>query len=208
MRQGTTFALVPLCLMGIMLSPAHAGTWSLPDESRGSRVAPLFLLSRADVREDIQFPASQVSEVDKAIVDLFNKAADLKGMTGEAAIAQRKLVDQSQKAWLEAHLSLDQVDRLSQIDLRWEGPAAMTTRPSVADVLSLSDEQRAALHRAVLDRNAHRDKTKDVAAAEHQLNVRAMTILSDGQKKRWEQMLGRPIAVRTAAANAPRQPAR
>ena len=51
MRQGTTFALVPLCL-GIMLSPAFAG-WTLPEESRGSRVAPLFLLSRADVREDL-----------------------------------------------------------------------------------------------------------------------------------------------------------
>ncbi len=206
MRQGTTFALVPLCLLGIMLSPAHAG-WSLPDESRGSRVAPLFLLSRADVREDLQFPADQAAEVDKAVIDLFNKAADLKGKTGEAAVAQRKLVDESQKDWLEVHLKPDQVDRLSQIDLRWEGPAAMTTRPHVADALSLSDEQRAALHRAVLERNAHRDKTKDVAAAEHQLNVRAMSILSDGQKKRWEQMIGRPIAVRTAA-NPPRQPAR
>jgi hypothetical protein len=206
MRQGTTFALVTLCL-GIMLSPAFAGSWTLPDESRGARVAPLFLLSRADIREDIQFPASQVPEVEKAIIDLFNKAADLKGKTGEAAVAQRKLVDESQKDWLEAHLTPDQVDRLSQIDLRWEGPAAMVTRRSVSDTLSLSDEQHAALRRAVLERNAHRDKTKDVAAAEHQLNLRAMSILSEGQKKRWEKMIGQPIGVRTAA-NPPRQPAR
>src|SRR5947209_5792562 len=104
MRQGATFALVPLCL-GIMLGPALAGPWSLPDESRGVRVAPLLLLSRPDVRDDLQLPAALSPEVDKAIVDLFEKAAALKGKTGEAAVAQRRLVDEGQKTWLEAHLS-------------------------------------------------------------------------------------------------------
>jgi hypothetical protein len=201
MRQGTTFALVPLYL-GIVLSPAFAGPWSLPDESRGVRVAPLLLLSRPDIRDDLQLPAALAPEVEKAIGDLFEKAAALKGKTGEAAVAGRRLVDEGQKAWLEAHLTPDQVDRLSQIDLRWEGPAALATRPSVAGALALSDEQRAALNRAVLERNAHRDRTRDALAAEHHLAVRAQSILSDGQKKRWEQMLGRPIAAKAAPGPA------
>lgn len=209
MRQGSTFALFGLAL-GIMSSStlALAGAWSLPDESRGSRVAPLLLLSRADVHEDLRLGPDQIAEVEKAVVELHHKAAALKGKTGGDAIALRKAVDDDQKVWLEKHLTPDQVDRLWQIDLRWEGLAAMGTRRTVADALSLSDEQRAAMNRAVLERNAQRDKTRDAAAAEHQLSLRAMTILSDGQKKRWEQMTGRPIYARVSASAAPHSSAR
>ncbi len=99
MRQGATFALVPLCL-GIVLSPALvlAGPWSLPDESRGSRVAPLLLLSRPEVREDLQLGADQAAEASKAIDDLHQKAVSLKGMTGEEAIARRKAVRRGPKS--------------------------------------------------------------------------------------------------------------
>jgi hypothetical protein len=199
MRQGTTFALVPLCL-GIMLSPALADSWALPDESRGTRVAPLFLLSRPEVRDDLQLAPEQSAEVDKAIEDLFFKAAALKGKTGEAAVAGRRAVDEGQKVWLEKHLTPEQVDRLVQIDLRWEGPAALSTRPSVAESLALSDEQKAALSHAVHERNAHRDKTKDAVTADRQLAARAMSVLSEAQKQRWERMLGRPLPLKTAAA--------
>ena len=206
MRQGTTFALVPLCF-GAMLGQALAGSWALPDESRGNRVAPLLLLSRPEIRDDLQLAPDQVIEVDKAIADLHQKAAALKGKTGEAALAGRRAVDEDQKAWLEKNLTIDQVDRLWQVDLRWEGPAAMATRPSVAEALSLSDEQRAALNRAILERNAQRAKVKDIAAADHQFTLRAMSVLSDGQKQRWERMLGRPLAIKTASAT-PHQPGR
>lgn len=208
MRHGATFALVPLCL-GIVLSPALAlaGPWSLPDESRGSRVAPLLLLSRPDVREDIQLSSDQTADVERAIDDLHRKAAALKGLTGEDAIARRKAVDEGQRAWLENHLTPEQVDRLAQIDLRWEGPAALITRKPVAEALSLSDEQRAALSRAVAECNTRREKGMSAAEAERQHDLRAMSVLSEGQKRRWEDMLGRPLAVRaTASADRPSTP--
>ncbi len=43
------------------------------------------------------------------------------------------------------------------------------------------------------------------AESERQHDLRAMSVLSEGQKLRWEQMLGRPLAIRAAAAasNAP-----
>jgi hypothetical protein len=195
MRQGATFALVPLlCLASLGGSSLAGDSWSLPDESRGSRVAPLFLLSRPEVREDLRIAPDQVAEIDKAIVDLFEKAAALKGKTGQAAIDARKAVDEGEKAWLEKHLAPDQIDRLWQVDLLWEGPASMVTRPTVAEALSLSDEQKAALHTALRERNAMRDKTKDVAAANHQFGAMALTILSNGQKQRWAEMVGHPIA--------------
>jgi hypothetical protein len=195
MRQGATFAFVPLLCLATFGSPSLAGDpWSLPDESRGSRVAPLFLLSRADVREDLKIAPDQVAEIDKAILDLFEKARTIKGKTGQAAIEARKAVDEGEKDWIEKHLTPDQIDRLWQVDLLWEGPASMVTRPSVAEALALSDEQKAALHTALRERNAQRDKTKYVAAANHQFGARALTILSDGQKQRWARMVGHPIA--------------
>ncbi len=202
MRQGATFALVPLLCLASLGGSSQAKDWSLPDESRGTRVAPLFLLSRPDIREDLRISAEQVAEIDKAIVELFEKAKELKGKTGPAAIEARKAVDEGEKAWLEKHLTPDQIDRLWQVDLLWEGPASMATRPVVAEALALSDEQKAALHTALRERNAMRDKTKDVAAANHQFGVRALTILSNGQKQRWAEMVGHPIAHKPATPTA------
>ncbi len=204
MRHGATLALVPLWF-GIALSPAPAlaGGWSLPDESQGVRVAPLLLLSRPDVRADLKLNADQAADAGRVIDDLHRKAAALKGRTGAAAVAERKAVDELQKAWLESKLTEDQVDRLAQLDLRWEGVAALATRPAVAESLALSDEQKSALGRAIAD---HRAKARDTAAAEAQLNTRALTILSDAQKQQWERMLGRSFTPAKTSTPSP-QPA-
>ena len=80
MRHGATIALVSMLCLATFGAPSLAGDpWSLPDESRGTRVAPLFLLSRADVREDLKIAPDQVLEIDQAILDLFEKAKALKG---------------------------------------------------------------------------------------------------------------------------------
>jgi hypothetical protein len=218
MRQGATFALVPLlwlaALGGPSLAGEESGPWTLPEESRGSRVAPLLLLSRPEIRDDLKIPPDQVAEIDKAISDLSYKASTLKGKTGPAAVEARRAIDEGEIAWIEKHLTPDQIARLWQVDLLWEGPASMATRPSVADALSLSDEQKAALQVALRERNALRDKTKDVAAANHQFGVDARRVLSDGQKQRWADMVGKPIARKvtpstpTATATASAPPAR
>ena len=203
MRPGATFALVSvLCLaaLGGSSLAGEPGSWSLPEESRGSRVAPLLLLSRPEIRDDLKIAPDQVAEIDRAIADLFARAAALKGKTGPAAIDGRKAVDDGEIAWLEKHLTTDQVARLWQVDLLWEGPASMATRPSVAEALSLSDEQKAAFHAALRERNAIRDKTKDAAAANHQFGARALGILTQGQKQRWSEMVGHPIARKSPPA--------
>ena len=217
MRQGSTLALVGLALL-MVATPTLAGSpWVLPDESQGTRVAPMFLLSRPEVREDLGLTPDVCQQVEKAIEDLFEKASAIKGKTGEAAVAQRKHVDEIQKTWLESHLALDQVDRLAQIDLRWEGFAAIATRSSVAATLSLSDEQKAAFQRAVAERNAQREKQKDHRAADQLFTQRALSILNPGQRETWTRMLGRPLALKpvspsattntaTATATAPKSP--
>jgi hypothetical protein len=202
MRHGATLALVPLWI-GITLSmapaSARAGAWTLPDESRGHRIAPLLLLSRPDIRDDLELPAAMAAEVDKAIDELFSKAAALKGQTGDAALEGRRLVDEGQRAWLETRLSVPQRERLAQLDLRWEGPAAMATRPIVATALDLSDDQKAALARALAECKAQRDKGPE---AEQHLATQAMATLNDAQKQRWERMLGRPFHPRATSSAA------
>ena len=213
MRQGRTFAALVSCVclvlaIGSTPAPALAAGWSLPDESIGTRVAPLLLLSRPEVRDDLRLSSDQSVEVEKAIADLHAKAVALRGLTGEEAIARRRLVDEGQRTWLEAHLTPDQVERLAQLDLGWEGPAAMVTRKPVAEALALSDEQKAALARTIHECNGRREKGMPAAESELEHAQRALAILSEGQKARWERMVGRPIAIKaTATATSATGPA-
>ena len=206
MRHGSTLRFLALCGLALAVHPARAqdgGGWALPDESRGARVAPILLLSRPEVRADLRLRPDQAADVDRVIADIFRKAAQVKGRTDAAAVELRRAVDDEQRLWLETKLTEDQVGRLGEIDLRWEGIAAIT-RPALAETLSLSDDQRARLARAVADRKAQRalppERRRDPAAAERHFAQQAEAILNDGQRRKWERMLGRPVAAATAAA--------
>ncbi len=205
MRRGWTLALVSICLGALGASPSHAGGWGLPDESKGFRVAPLLLLSRPDVRDDLRCTPELAAEADRAIADFHGQAAGLKGRSDAAARLERRTIDERQWMWIELHLDDAQRDRLGQLDLRWEGPAAIITRPAVAEALSLSDAQKADLARLIAERNA--DRARDAAGAEGRFEPRAVAVLDPGQKLRWDRMIGRPF-VPKALASAERQPSR
>jgi len=76
----------------------------------------------------------------------------------------------------------------------------VATRPSVAEALALSDDQKTTLARTLADHKAHRDPAPE---AEQRLNARILATLSDGQKLRWERMLGRPFSPRATASATP-----
>lgn len=199
MRHGPTLAaLISLWIVGIALSPAEAGNWSLPDESQGARIAPMLLLSRADIRADLDLNPEQVAEAEKAVAELYNKAAALRGRTDAEAIAQRGLVDEGQHTWFETKLTEPQRDRLSQLDLRWEGPAAIVSRASVAEALDITADQKATLKKALVERNAAH--AKNPAEADRQFTARTMAVLTDVQKQHWTLMLGRSFTLRTMTA--------
>ena len=210
MRHGSTLRFLALCGLALAVAPARAraggeggAAWALPDESRGARVAPILLLSRPEVQADLRLRPDQAADADRVIADIFRKAAPLRGRTDAAAVEARRVVDDEQRLWLETKLTEDQVGRLGEIDLRWEGIAAIASRPAVAEALSLSDDQRAALARAVAARKAQRalpaDRQRDPAAAERHFAQQAEAILNDGQRRHWERMLGRPVAAVAAA---------
>ena len=214
MRHGSTPALLAsFCLAAsvgaavaagpVADGPAPAVGWILPDQSRGFRVAPLLLLSRPEIQAELRMKPDQVADAERVIADARHKATQLRRRTDQAAVELRRAVDDEQRTWLETKLTEDQVGRLGEIDLQWEGPAAIVGRPAVAEALSLSPDQRAALGRAHDDLRKHAGGPDgDAAGRRFAQQVRAT--LSDGQRRRWEKMLGRPLAeVAAAAADRP-----
>jgi hypothetical protein len=117
-------------------------------------------------------------------------------------ITARKAVDEAQRAWIEANLSTDQRNRLVQIDLQWEGPPALSSRPVVADTLALTPDQRDAIRKAVVENLALRARSQTSPGDEATLTRKVLGLLSPTQKERWKAMLGRPFVPRLAAAPA------
>jgi hypothetical protein len=184
------------------MPPAAASLAALPDERLGQKTAPLLLLSREDVRADLGMTAKQAEEATKAATSLHAQALAIKGMKGPQAIAARKRIDETEQSLIESILSPDQLVRLVQVSLQWEGPAALVSRPVVADTLGLSPEQRASIRKAVDIRNAAREKSSYSLAEEEILARKALSLLNEPQRARWGSMLGRPFKPRIAAETA------
>ncbi len=187
-------------------STAASGPSQLPDDRLGIRTSPLLLLTRTDVRDDLKLNPQQVGDAERVIAELYSKALQLQGKRDPATIAARRAIDEAQVRWISNVLSADQRQRLEQLDLQWEGPSAVL-RPPVASALALSPEQGSALARAVAERNSKRARTGFDPASERKLAEATLAILSDGQRARWEAMLGhvfrfRPTAVAAAPAAA------
>lgn len=210
MRHGSTLALVASCLLAATpglaragSGPGHEAGWILPESSRGVRVAPILLLSRPEVQAELHMKPEQVADANGVIADAYHKASLLRGRTGQDVVEQRRAVDEEQRVWLETKLTEDQVGRLTEIDLQWEGVAAIATRTGVGEALALSSGQKAIVVRALADLRKHQsrpaERERDPAAAERHFTQQVWANLNDGQRRRWEKMLGRPITLMATA---------
>jgi hypothetical protein len=202
-RRMTPVVLWAIPLLGIIATRSGLGGEEkppLPDNRLGVRVAPLLLLSRPDVRADLRLDARQAVSAEQAITDLYVRASALRGKPNDRAHEeQRRAIDEAQKAWLEKELSREQRERLGQIDLQWEGPSALLSRPIVAEAIGLSDDQRAALSGAIELRRRERAQGKDRPEDERGLATKALNILTPDQRERWGAMLGPPAFTLQAA---------
>jgi hypothetical protein len=215
MRQGVrpTLASVLFFLMAPAWASAGSGDGQsppslplVPDSLIGDRIAPLLLLSRADIRADVGLDPRQTAELERAIAEHHARAAALRGKSGSSAVAARREIDESMQRWIDAHLSEAQRVRLIQIELWWEGPSALVTRPIVADTLSLTHAQRQTLGGAVNEyRQKRRSGTLRPEDVEHLAKL-SFDILNEEQRLRYNEMRGRPIKLETAVvagANGP-----
>lgn len=190
--QGWTAGFALSCLFvgsGWLTAAAHGEDWALPNSRMGIRTAPLLLLSRPDVQADLRLDPGQIGEAQRTINELSHRAAALRGKTGTAVIAGRRAIDEAQVDWLSKNLTGNQLVRLRQIEIQWEGAAAMLSRPTVVDFLKLTPEQRQSLAQIISSGNAQRSRGPGDQAA---LNRQAQGVLSVTQKELWDGLLGSP----------------
>jgi hypothetical protein len=195
MRHGATVALTGLA-WALAVTAAGRGAAhdevTVLDDRFGCRVAPILLLARPDVQQDLKLDAQQILRARTAIARLIERGLLLKNQSGPAVVAGRKAIDDDMASWLVQHLKLDQRDRLHQVSLQWEGPSAMVDRPLVAEYLSLSADQQSSIARVLAERDSRRAQGGLTTDARERFTAQALAILSREQKEQWDRLLGPP----------------
>lgn len=192
MRQGPTRVLIVMALLGaapaVAIARQGGDDKGLPDGMLGSRVAPLLLLTRPDVQADLGLTPEQVESAGKTLAELRAQGLQIRGQKNTPeVVARRRAIDEVQWQWIAAQLTEAQRERLNQIDLQWEGPAALI-RPSVVDLLAMDDAQRGRLQRLIAAEQARPDRGRPGAQAA--LFQKLVAELTPDQWARWKVMLG------------------
>jgi hypothetical protein len=195
MRQGLTMAPTAL-VMSLVLAGAGTdsklGEVTVPDDRFGCRTAPILLLTRSDVQLELQLNSQQVAAAKAAIARLLPRALKVKGKQGTAAQDERRRIDLEMNRWLTESLSETQRERLLQVNLQWEGAAALT-REHVASNLKLTDDQRGAIHGLLAQLEATRKARGTLTPAEiGRCAAQAQAELSPRQRVHWNDLLGQP----------------
>jgi hypothetical protein len=199
MRHGKTPVRKLLGLLAILavvsVARGQESHYYLPDDSLGRRTAPLLLLTRPDVQADLKLSPAQIKAAEKAVNALYTRAEALRGQPNSREVIRlRAKLDAEQTQWLNTSLELPQAARLVQLDLQWEGPAALV-RPIIAESLRITPAQRQALTHLIVQNR--------MAPLSPPLGMRALGILTVEQQDAWKMMLGEPLQIqRTASKSA------
>jgi hypothetical protein len=176
---------------------------SVLDARFGMRTAPILLLARPDVQRDLHLDSRQIAGARSTIAQLLEEALQLKDQSGPAVASRRRSIDEKMTQWLVQHLAKDQLERLRQLELQWEGPGAMS-RPVVAEYLKLTDAQRLTVDRLL---GAHlqtwRARGQLTAVERETFSRQALSVLSPDQRALWDRLLG-PACRWTIASQPPR----
>jgi hypothetical protein len=165
----------------------------LPRSRQGSRTAPILLLSRTDIQRELALSPELAAAATSLAGELRHKAASLHGKTGSGILTARRAIDDQQTQWLNKNLSQSQLDRLHQLDLQWEGPLAILSRPIIADYLKLTPPQRQAIAQTAADRVARREQVQLPQDAEAGFAQLVLANLSDEQRNQWQALQGKPF---------------
>ena len=93
-----------------------------------SATAKVLLLTRADVLTDLGMTPEQSKKAQKTATAFWLKADELKGKPDQKLVKARLDLTLQMNRWIETELSPQQIARLDQVDLWWEGPSALVSR--------------------------------------------------------------------------------
>ena len=199
--------------------PALAGrpVAPVPDESRRQLVeafGPTFLIFRDRVQAELNVSAEQKEKLQDRLAATIQEASAFfqkrdgdnpderqKALHEYRQIAQKKLA-----AFLKETLRPEQLKRLRQLELQHDGAFALG-HPDIGAELNITDEQRkqfvalvqemegkmqGLMKEAQLAGNPQEIRPKALKMR-HEYGRRVEAILSDGQKQRWHEILGKPF---------------
>ena len=145
---------------------------------------------RPDVEADLKFSPEQVAECHRAARVFQIKASRLIGRKDPAVVAARREIDEELTNWLTEHLSPEQLGRFEQVDLQWEGAAAMLNRPFLDNALKLTPEQKKQVSDFLAQSRLERSQRVWTYDDHINLTRKAIAVLNDSQRSLWIRLLG------------------
>jgi hypothetical protein len=214
MRHGSTIVPAGLVLAAALLGAgggrdAPPADWvRMLDERFGMPVAPIYLLLRPDVQGDLQLNPRQIAGARDMVGRLIDRLLNLKLKSEPDAVkAERRQIDEQMATWLRQELSPAQCERLTQINLQWEGASALR-RSAVVEYLRLDEAQSSRVHDLLADRDQRWIKGTLQSGEFDRLSREALNVLTPLQKEQWDRRLGPPCRFAIGQpARAPGQPA-
>lgn len=159
------------------------------ESRRGIRTAPILLLCRPEIQKELALPPKTASEARALAIALQRKATAVQGKTGPGVRLERRSIDLEQTEWLNKTLTAQQLDRLLQLDLQWEGVGAFVSRPMIAEYLNISPKQSETIERIYKSHG----KQRTSQAESDQVQARILSLLSEQQRDQWNALLGKPF---------------
>ena len=158
--------------------------------------------------EQKQKLAKRLQDTVQDAMPFFEKLADKKPEErAQEHQAYRQKAQEKLAAFLEGALKDEQLKRLRQLELQQEGPFALVARPDLGKELKITDEQRKQFMAVIqgmekkiqpLIKEAQSGGNPQEIGPkimkirnEHQDRIEA--ILSDAQKKQWQEIRGKPL---------------
>jgi predicted house-cleaning noncanonical NTP pyrophosphatase (MazG superfamily) len=199
----------------------QASAQEIPDEARreiARNISGPFVVFRDVVRDELKLSEEQKEKLEEnlreQLPDIMQLFQSLQGQTGEDREKQlqafRKKAHEKLTPVLKATLKEDQTRRLHQLALQQEGALALWHgEPALAKELKITDEQRKGFMAVVKDLQKKvkplieeaqsggnpeeiRPKVMKIRK-DHEGQIEAL--LTDAQRQKWKDMLGKPLAL-------------
>jgi hypothetical protein len=209
-------------LRGVVLAVSAAawfssqawGQFFLAPGGRGS--GPSQLVLREDVQKELKLTDEQKKKVasvnDKIRAELQNEFQKMAGLDGRERDRKKmelaKRITKKSTTSMEEILSPAQMKRLREIALQHAGVQGLKN-PEVEDALKLTEDQKEKIQKvmqgAIADlrflfehtEGAYEESQKKAVEVRNQCYAKAMTVLTDEQKKIWKDLQGVPFEVKS-----------
>jgi Spy/CpxP family protein refolding chaperone len=211
---------VGLCVFLSSLG-AQASAQGIPEEARRAIAVNLqgpFVLLRDAMREELKLSDEQQTKLNDYfreqlpdVVQFFQSLDGLSHDEKEPKLkAFRQKAQEKLSSVLRATLKEDQLKRLHQVELQQEGPFVLLHGdPKVAKELKITDAQRKQFFPVMMElQNKVLPLIKEAESGGNHEEIRSRimkikkeqeekieAILTDTQKKQWQELLGKPLTI-------------